>query len=104
RPGPGSLRAVHGGVGRQVRQHHHGPHLFDHPGEGTARRLPGRDGPGHSARHRPDQVLLPDAGPDRRRRGCGLRPGGDRGHGGRHRGPAVLRGDPPAGPGSAARP
>ncbi len=35
--------------------------------------------------------------------GGGLRAGGDRRHGGRHRGPALLRGHPPAGPGSAPR-
>ena len=35
--------------------------------------------------------------------GYRLRAGRDRRHGGRHRGPAVLRGDPPVRPGAAAR-
>ena len=42
--------------------------------------------------------------PRRRRARRRFRAGGDRRHGRRHRGPAVLRGDPPARPGTAARP
>jgi CTP synthase len=56
----------------------------------SAGRLPRQDDPGDPARHQRDQGLHPH------RRGRGrfhaLR---DRRHGGRHRGPAVLRGDPP---------
>ena len=60
---------------------------------------PRRDGAGDSARHQRDQGLHPRG--QRRRR---LRAGRDRRHGRRHRGPAVLRGDPPARQRPAARP
>ena len=61
---------------------------------------PGRHRPGDPPRHRRDQTLRPG----RSGRGRRLRAGRDRRHGGRHRGPAVLRGDPPTRPGTAAPP
>ena len=81
------------------RQHHHRPHLSRHHHQGAARRLSRRDGPGHPARHQRHQGVRP-----RRQRGLRLRPRRDRRHGRRHRGPAVLRGDPPARQRAAARP
>ena len=67
--------------------------------QGAARRLPRRHGAGDPARHQRDQGIRA-----RRQRGRRLRAGRDRRHGRRHRGPAVLRGDPPARQRSAARP
>ena len=72
-------------------QHHHRPHLSGNSRQGAARRLSRRHRPGHSARHRRDQGFHPRG--QRRLRFRAVR---DRRHGGRHRGPAVLRGDPAA--------
>ena len=83
---------------KQVRQHHHRPHLPGHPRQGAARRLPGRHRAGDPARHRRHQGVRPVG-----QRGARLRAGGDRRHGRRHRGPAVLRGHPPARQRAAAR-
>ena len=67
--------------------------------QGAARRFPRRDGAGDPARHQCDQGLRA-----RGQRGRRFRAGRDRRHGRRHRGPAVLRGDPPARQRPAARP
>ncbi len=76
-----------------------GPDLFQRAGEGAPRRLPRQDHPGDPARHQRDQGLPPH------RRGRGrLHALRDRRHRRRHRGPAVLRGDPPVRPGQAPRP
>ena len=63
----------------------------DIPRQGAARRLSRRHHPGDPARHQRDQGLHP-----RRQRRLRLRAVRDRRHRRRHRGPAVLRGDPPA--------
>ena len=99
RPRPRPLRALHRPPGDPPGQHHHRPHLSGHPRQGAARRLSRRHHPGHPARHQRDQGLHP-----RRQRGLRLRAVRDRRHGRRHRGPAVLRGDPPARQRSAAQP
>ena len=88
-----------GRTANKQRQHHHRAHLPGADRQGAARRLPRRDGAGDPARHQRDQGVRP-----RRQRGGRLRAGRDRRHGRRHRGPAVLRGDPPARQRSAARP
>jgi hypothetical protein len=73
-------------------------HLPGHHRQGAPRRLSRRHRAGHPARHRRHQGLRAH-----RQRGCRLRPRRDRRHGRRHRGPAVLRGDPPARQRAAAR-
>ena len=72
-------------------QHHHRPHLPGDHRQGAARRLSRRHHPGDPARHQRDQGFRA-----RGQRRLRFRPGRDRRHGRRHRGPAVLRGDPPA--------
>ena len=99
RPRPRPLRALHRPQRQPAGQHHHRAHLPGADRQGAARRLSRRDGAGDSARHQRDQGLHPRG--QRRRR---LRAGRDRRHGRRHRGPAVLRGDPPARQRPAARP
>ncbi len=74
----------------QEEQLHHRQDLRVGDREGAARRLPGQDRAGHSARHRRDQGR--DLGAWRGRR---LRDRRDRRHGRRHREPAVPRGHPP---------
>ena len=90
RPRPRALRALHRRAGAALGQRHRGPDLPDRDREGTARRLPRRHRAGDPPRHRCDQGG--DRPRQRRRR---LRSGRDRRHGGRHRGPALLRIDPP---------
>ena len=68
-------------------------------GQGAARRLSRRHRAGDPARHRRHQGVR-----DLRQRGRRFRAGRDRRHGRRHRGPAVLRGHPPARQRAAARP
>ena len=74
-----------------------GADLFQRAGEGAPRRLPRQDHPGDPARHQRDQGF-----PTGRRRRGRLHAVRDRRHGRRHRGAAVLRGDPPVRPGAAA--
>ena len=91
RPRPRPLRALHRRRLAAQRQHHDGAHLFGRHRARAPRRLSRRHGPGHPPHHGRDQGLHPGG-----RGGCGLRAVRDRRHGGRHRGPAVPRGDPPA--------
>ena len=91
RPRPRPLRALHRRAGEEVRQHHHGAHLPADPRQGAARRLPGRHRAGDPARDGCHQGVRALG-----QRGHRFRAGGDRRHGGRHRGPAVLRGHTPA--------
>ena len=96
---PRPLRALHGRCRPQDRLGLLGARLFERAGEGAPRRLPRQDHPGHPACHQRDQGL------DRhRRRGGRFHALRDRRHRGRHRGPALLRGDPPVQPGPPARP
>ena len=88
-----------GRPGDAAGQHHHRPHLPGDPRQGAARRLSRRHHPGGPARHQRHQGIHP-----RRQRRLRLRAVRDRRHRRRHRGPAVLRGDPPARQRSAARP
>ena len=67
--------------------------------QGAARRLSRRHHPGDPARHQRHQGFHP-----RRQRRFRLRAVRDRRHGRRHRGPAVLRGDPPVRQRAAATP
>ena len=97
RPRPWPLRALHRPAGQPPGQHHHRPHLPGDPRQGAARRLSGRHHPGRPPRHQRDQGVHP-----RGQRGLRFRAVRDRRHGRRHRGPAVLRGDPPARQRSAA--
>ena len=98
RPRPRPLRALHRRGGAADRFDLLGADLFQRAGEGAARRLPRADDPGDPARHQRDQGLPPH------RRGRGrLHALRDRRHRRRHRGLAVLRGDPPVRPGQAAR-
>ena len=85
------LRALHRRAGARQRQRHGGPDLLRGAGQGAARRLSRRHGPGGAARDRHDQAVHPAR--SRRHRLPALR---DRRHGRRHRGPAVSRGDPAA--------
>ena len=82
----------------QGEQRHDRQGLPDRHREGTARRLPRQDGPGHPAHHGRDQGLHPPRRGRQRRR-----PRGDRRHGGRHRVAAVPRGDPPVPAGRGPR-
>jgi CTP synthase len=70
-----------------------------HHRQGAARRLSRRDGAGDPARHRRHQGIRLAATTTIDFVLCR-----DRRHGRRHRGPAVLRGDPPARQRTAARP
>ncbi len=93
------LRALHRPSRQQAGQHHDRPHLSGHPRQGTPRRLSRR----HRSRSFPHVTnAIKDF----------IRDGNDgfdfvlvrdRRHGRRHRGPAVLRGDPPVRQRTAAR-
>ena len=96
---PRPLRALHRPAGDEDGQRHHRPHLPGDHRQGTARRLSRRHRAGDPARHRRHQVVHPG-----RQRGRRFRAVRDRRHGRRHRGPAVLRGDPPARQRPAAQP
>ncbi len=76
-----------------------GPHLSGHSHQGAARRLSRRHHPGDPARHQRHQGFHP-----RQQRRLRLRAVRDRRHRRRHRGIAVLRGDPPDQERPAARP
>ena len=84
------LRAVHRHTDGEGEQPHDGSGLLLRDLQGAAGRLPGQNGAGDPPHHERDQGLHQE---DRRVLRCGDR--GDRRYGGRHREPALPRGDPP---------